>query len=106
VIVQLWEWVRTRDQQGCSAGVCESRERAVAALAAALADSGRPGRGTVGPVGLVNGVHSGAHYLRLPVTDIAVFEQGRLWWEQPWQRGARRGWSVVVKRGGQALCGV
>ncbi|HEY2575510.1 MAG TPA: hypothetical protein VGI74_04315 [Streptosporangiaceae bacterium] len=76
------------------------------ALADALTGSDRPGRGTVRPVVLVNGVHSNAHYLRQPVTDIAVFEQGRLWWERPFQKGARRDWSVVVKRGGQALCGV
>jgi hypothetical protein len=76
------------------------------ALTDALAGSGRPGRGTVGPVVLVREVHSPAHYLRLPVTDIAVFEQGRIWWERPSQRGAQRSWSVVLKQDMRALCGV
>ena len=106
MIVQLWEWTVTREARSCPVGVAMKRDRAMTALADALAESGQSGRGTVGPVVLVNGVHSDAHYLRLPVTDIALFEQGRVWWERPSQRGTRRSWSVVTERSRKALCGM
>jgi hypothetical protein len=104
--VEVWEWTVTPDSRGNPVGVSMTCDRAKAALSRALVEAGRPGRGSIRPMMLVYAAHSGTHYLRLPVTDIAVCEHGAVHWERP---SGRERWQVhsgVIQRGGQALCSV
>jgi hypothetical protein len=106
MVVEMWEWAVMRDTRRNPVGVCRTRERAMAALADALVESGRPGRGTVARILLINEAWSDAHYDRFPVTAIAVYDQSTIRWEKPSWRGAQRSGSGVIERGRQALCGV
>jgi hypothetical protein len=104
--VEVWEWAVMRDTRGNPVGVSMTCDRAKAALCRALVEAGRPGCGSVRPMVLVDAVHSDTHYLRMPVTNIAVYEQGAVRWEQPSWRGRWQTRSGVIERGGKALCGV
>jgi hypothetical protein len=78
---ELWEWGVRRAMRSNPVGVSMTRHGAMAALSRALVESGQPGRGSVGPVILVREAQSGSHYLRLPVTNAAVCEQGVVRWD-------------------------
>ena len=53
---------------------------AMAALSRALLEAGRPARGSVVPVVLVDAVHSEPYYQRLPVCRTAECEDGAVRW--------------------------
>jgi hypothetical protein len=104
--VEVWEWVVMRDGRRNPVGVSMTLDRAKTALSRALVASGRPGRGSVRPVTLVGGLHSDTHYARMPVTDVAVYEQGTVRWERPSLGGRTRRSSCVVKGSRETSCGV
>jgi len=84
VRVELWEWGVCQDDRKNPVGVCMTRHGAMAALSRALLAAGQPGHGGVGPVMLLDTApHSDIHYLRFPVMNIAVYDQGVIRWERP-----------------------
>lgn len=76
----LWEWGVDREERSSPVGVSMTRAGARAALSAALLAAGKPGRGCVAPVVLIGSAHSDPHYLRLPVTQTAVYDRGTIQW--------------------------
>jgi hypothetical protein len=76
-----WEWAMARDSLGGSSGLCMTRHGAIEALAKALIASGRPGRGSVGPVKLrIDLLREQDYYERFPVEHTAVYEEGAIRW--------------------------
>jgi hypothetical protein len=78
--VPLWEWCVTRETRNRPVGVSMTRHGAMTALSRAPVEAGRPARGCIMPVVLVDRVHSGAYYQRLPVTHTAIYEEGAVRW--------------------------
>jgi hypothetical protein len=77
----LWEWVLARDSLGGSAGLCVTRHGAMEALSKALIASGRPRRGSVGPVKLrIDVLREQDCYERFPAEHTAVYEGGAIQW--------------------------
>jgi hypothetical protein len=106
MLVEVWEWAVMRDAGRNPVGVSMTCDRAKAALSRELESAGRPGRGSIRPMVLVDAVHSDTHYLRLPITNVAIYEQGTVRWEDP-SHSERLRWSTgVVRRGGEVPCGV
>jgi hypothetical protein len=80
VRVPLWEWGITRETRNRPVGVSMTRHGAMAAMSRALLETGRPARGSVAPVVLVDAAHSASYYQRLPVVRTAVYEAGVIRW--------------------------
>jgi hypothetical protein len=80
MIVSLWEWTVTRDADGGSVGVSGTRHGAMAALAKALVQAGRPRTGRVVPVILAGSIHQPSYYLRGFVRDTADYDGTVIRW--------------------------
>jgi hypothetical protein len=106
MIAALWEWGVAQAERCNPVGVCMTQDAAMTALCRALEEAGRPGRGSLRKILLVNEARSEAHYLRFPVIRTAVYDQGAIRWERPAQRGRQQFHSGAVARGRQALCHV
>jgi hypothetical protein len=80
VRIPLWEWRVMRDSRNSPVGVSMTRPAAMAALSQALLEVGRPARGSVAPVVLVDAVHTEPYYQRLPVCRTAECRDGAVRW--------------------------
>jgi hypothetical protein len=80
VRVPLWEWQVARGARCSPVGLSGTRHGAMAALSRALIEAGRPGRGSIVPVVLVDSMYTEPYYQRFPVISVAVYEQGAIRW--------------------------
>ena len=80
MFVRLWEGDVTRDAQGGSVGLSDSRHSAMEALSRALIQADRPTSGRVVPVTLRRPAHEPAYYMRGIPVRIAVFDGQVIQW--------------------------